>query len=300
MAIAGKVEARPTPSVKTTSRSYRLGSHIDAGTIFTHICLIVLSFAFFVPLIWMFLTSLKENAQIISWPPTWIPNPFAWSNYTDALDEVPLFRYGWNTALISALSIIGSLISNTIVAYGFSRIEWPGRNVVFVFVLASMMLPFQVTMIPLFLVFSRVGWTDSILPLTVPFFFGHAFYIFLLRQFFNGIPRDFSDAARLEGASELQILWQIIVPLSKPVLITVALFQFLASWKDFLGPLLYLNDQSKWTLSLGLANMQSSMGLSQFGLIMAVSTMIVIPVLIAFLLAQRYFIQGIATSGIKG
>jgi multiple sugar transport system permease protein len=273
---------------------------LRAGTVLTHLGLIIVCFAFFVPFVWMITTSLKENAQIIAWPPTWLPNPFAWSNYTDALGEVPFFRYGWNTVLISVLSIAGSLVSNTIVAYGFSRIEWPGRDVVFVFVLASMMLPFQVTMIPLFIVFSKIGWTNSMLPLTVPFFFGHAFYIFLLRQFFNGIPRDFSDAARLEGANELQILWQIIVPLSKPALITVALFQFLASWKDFLGPLLYLNDEDKWTLSLGLANMQSSMGLSQFGQIMAVSTMIVIPVLIAFLLAQRYFIQGIATSGIKG
>lgn len=270
------------------------------GSALRHALLIVLSAAFILPFLWMISTSLKSNEQIVAWPPTWIPNPIQWTNYADALEDVPFLRYTWNTAVISVLTIAGSLISNTLVAYGFSRLEWPGRDVVFVGVLASMMLPFQVTMIPLFIVFSKLGWTNSILPLTVPYFFGQAFYIFLLRQFFNGIPRDYTDAARLEGASELQILRQIIVPLARPVLITVALFQFLFSWRDFLGPLLYLNDEAKWTLSLGLANMQSALGLSQFGQIMAVATMIVVPVLLAFLIAQRFFIQGIATSGIKG
>ncbi len=178
--------------------------------------------------------------------------------------------------------------------------EWKGRDAVFILVLATLMLPFQVTMIPLFLIFARIDWTNSILPLTVPAFFGNAFFIFLLRQFFLRIPRDYSDAARLEGASELRILWDIIVPLSRPAIVTVALFQFLASWNDFLGPLLYLNDERKFTLSLGLANMASTYGLSQYGQIMAAATMTIGPVVIAFFLAQRYFIQGIATSGLKG
>jgi multiple sugar transport system permease protein len=197
-------------------------------------------------------------------------------------------------------TIAGALISNTIVAYGFSRVEWRGRDAVFVVVLASLMLPYQVTMIPLFILFSKIGWTNTFLPLTVPSFFGNAFYIFLLRQFFRGIPRDYTEAAKLEGATELQILWQIIVPLARPALITVALFQFLFAWNDFLGPLLYLNDDTKFTLSLGLANMQSALGLSQFGQIMAVATMTVVPVLLVFIAAQRFFIQGIATSGLKG
>ena len=155
-------------------------------------------------------------------------------------------------------------------------------------------------MIPLFILFSKIHWVNTFLPLTVPAFLGNAFYIFLLRQFFRNIPRDYTDAAKLEGATELQILTQIVIPLARPALITVALFQFLFSWNDFLAPLLYLNDASKFTLSLGLANMQSSLGLSQFGQIMAVATMTVVPVLVVFAVAQRFFIQGIATAGLKG
>ncbi|MGH2531034.1 MAG: carbohydrate ABC transporter permease [Thermomicrobiales bacterium] len=300
MATLTKLDTAPSTDTSARGRATWDRLRRPAGTVLRHAALILLSAAFILPFLWMISTSLKSNEQILAWPPTWIPNPIQWSNYSGALDVVPFLRYTWNTAVISALTIFGSLISSTLVAYGFSRLEWPGRDTMFVVVLASLMLPFQVTMIPLFIVFSQLGWTNSVLPLTVPYFFGHAFYIFLLRQFFNGIPRDFTDAARLEGASEIQILWQIVVPLAKPALITVALFQFLFSWKDFLGPLLYLNDEAKWTLSLGLANMQSALGLSQFGQIMAVATMVVVPVLVAFLVAQRFFIQGIATSGLKG
>jgi ABC-type glycerol-3-phosphate transport system permease component len=262
--------------------------------------LILCGAAFILPFLWMIGTSLKTNEQVLAFPPTWIPSPLQWSNYPDALDSVPFMNYAANTALISFATIIGALISNTLVAYGFAIVEWRGRDTLFIAVLATLMLPYQVTMIPLFILFSKIHWTNTFLPLIVPAFFGHAFYIFLLRQFFRGIPRDYTDAARLEGASEMQILWQIIVPLAKPVMITVALFQFLFSWNDFLGPLIYLNDESKFTLSLGLANMQSALGLSQFGQIMAVATLTVVPVLIIFIAAQRFFIEGIATSGLKG
>lgn len=270
------------------------------GTISRHLVLILCSAAFILPFLWMVGTSLKTNEQVLAFPPTWIPSPLQWSNYPDALDSVPVMRYAANTAFISLSTILGALVSNTLVAYGFAVVEWKGRDTLFIAVLATLMLPYQVTMIPLFILFSKIHWTNTFLPLIVPAYFGHAFYIFLLRQFFRGIPRDYPDAARLEGASELQILWQIIVPLAKPVLITVALFQFLFSWNDFLGPLIYLNDESKFTLSLGLANMQSALGLSQFGQIMAVATLTVMPVLIIFIAAQRFFIQGIATSGLKG
>lgn len=284
----------------TGYRSSNRWWHNHGWRLARHAMLLACSFLFILPFIWMASTSLKTNQQVVAFPPEWFPNPIRWQNYADALNVVPLLRYAWNTTVICFFSVIGAVISNAIVAYGFSRLEWWGRDGLFFVVLASLMLPFQVTMIPLFILFARIDWTNTFLPLTVPAFFGNAFYIFLLRQFFLRIPRDFSDAARLEGANEWQILWQIMVPLARPALITVALFQFLFSWNDFLGPLLFLNDQSKFTLSLGLANMQSNLGLSQFGQIMAAATMIVTPVLIAFLIAQRYFIEGIATSGIKG
>lgn len=289
VAAGGWIESR------TAARRRRV-----ATTLVRHGALLACSALFILPFVWMVGTSLKTNQQAVAYPPQWIPNPFAWRNYADALDAVPLLRYGWNTTRICLVTIVGALLSNALVAYGFSRVEWRGRDPLFVLVLATMMLPAQVTMIPLFLIFARLDWTNTYLPLTVPSFFGNAFFIFLLRQFFLRIPRDYTDAARLEGASELRILRDIVVPLARPALITVALFQFLGSWNDFLGPLLYLNDQEKFTLSLGLANMQSNYGLSQYGQIMAAATMTVAPVLIAFLVAQRYFVQGIATSGLKG
>jgi multiple sugar transport system permease protein len=276
------------------------GTSRHLGAIGRHAVLVLCSAAFVLPFFWMVGTSLKTNEQVLAFPPTWIPHPLQWSNYPNALDSVPFLQYATNTTVISLSTIIGALISNTLVAYGFAVVEWRGRDTLFIVVLATLMLPYQVTMIPLFILFSKIHWTNTFLPLIVPAFFGNAFYIFLLRQFFRGIPRDYTDAARLEGASELQILRQVVAPLAKPVLITVALFQFLFSWNDFLGPLLYLNDQSKFTLSLGLATMQSTLGLSQFGQIMAVATLTVLPVLIVFIAAQRFFIQGIATSGLKG
>lgn len=287
------------PSSRRAHSAIRLKRR-HVGAVGRHTVLILCCAAFVLPFLWMVGTSLKTNEQVLAYPPTWIPNPLQWSNYPDALDSVPFMKYAANTAIITFSTIVGALISNTLVAYGFAVMEWRGRDALFIVVLATLMLPYQVTMIPLFILFSKIHWTNTFLPLIVPAFFGNAFYIFLLRQFFRGIPRDYTDAARLEGASELQILFQIVAPLAKPVLITVALFQFLFSWNDFLAPLLYLNDESKFTLSLGLANMQSALGLSQFGQIMAVATLTVMPVLIVFIAAQRFFIQGIATSGLKG
>ena len=291
-AVAGGAWIQSTPAAR---RRRRL-----VGALLRHAVLLACSALFILLFLWMVGTTLKTNQQVVTYPPEWIPNPVHWRNYADALDAAPLLRYAWNTTRICLVTIVGAVVSNAIIAYGFARLEWRGRDALFVIVLASLMLPFQVTMIPLFLIFARLDWTNTYLPLTVPAFFGNAFFIFLLRQFYLRIPRDYSDAARLEGASEFRILRDIIVPLSRPALITVALFQFLASWNDFLGPLLFLNDEAKFTLSLGLANMQSNYGLSQFGQIMAAATMIVAPVLIAFLLAQRHFIHGIATSGLKG
>jgi multiple sugar transport system permease protein len=258
-----------------------------------HGVLMVLALVFTTPFLWLLSTSLKTNEQIVQSSPDWIPRPATLQNFLNAFHTVPLLEYGKNTLIVTLFSVLGALCSNTLVAYGFSRIQWRSREFFFIVTLATLMLPFQVTMVPLFIMFSKLHWTNTFLPLIVPCFFGNAFYIFLLRQFFLGIPRELSEAARIEGASELQILWHIILPLARPALFTVALFQFLFSWNDFLGPLIYLNDQSKFTLALGLANMQSAIGLSDFGMIMAAAMVTVLPVILLFIFAQRYFIEGI-------
>jgi multiple sugar transport system permease protein len=258
-----------------------------------HGILIVLAVIFTTPFLWLLSTSLKTNEQIVQSSPDWIPRPATVQNFLNAFHTVPLLEYGKNTLIVTLFSVLGALCSNTLAAYGFSRIQWRSREFFFIVTLATLMLPFQVTMVPLFIMFSKLHWTNTFLPLIVPCFFGNAFYIFLLRQFFLGIPRELSEAARIEGASELQILWHIILPLARPALFTVALFQFLFSWNDFLGPLIYLNDQSKFTLALGLANMQSAIGLSDFGMIMAAAVVTVLPVILLFIFAQRYFIEGI-------
>ena len=291
---------------RSAQRSNRVAGRREAQTrravrrLLRHLFLIALSLLFLAPFVWMVSTSFKTNAQVVEWPPRWLPNPLHPANYPGVFESVPLLTYAKNTLIVTSLSVIGAVISNSVIAYGFARIRWPGRDVLFIITLGTLMLPFQVTMIPLFIMFSKMGWVNTFLPLIVPAFLGNAFYIFLLRQVYLGISEEFSEAARIEGASDLHILWHIIVPLARPALLSVALFQYLASWNDFLGPLLYLNDASKFTLALGLANMQSALGLSDFGQIMAAATMIVLPVIGVFMFTQRYFLEGIAASGLKG
>ncbi|MBM3499709.1 MAG: carbohydrate ABC transporter permease [Armatimonadetes bacterium] len=195
--------------------------------------------------------------------------------------------------------MVGTLLSCSLVAYGLARIRWRGRNALFYGIIATMMLPFQVTMVPIFVVFARLGWVDSFLPLTVPAFFGNAFFIFLLRQFFLTIPDELADAARIDGCSEWDIYWRVVLPLAKPALATVGLFAFMNTWNDYVGPLIYLSDASKYTLSLGLASFSSQYG-SYPGMLMAVTVVMTLPIIVLFFLAQRTFIQGITLTGIKG
>jgi multiple sugar transport system permease protein len=265
-----------------------------------HGALIFFGLFFIFPLIWMLSTALKTDRQVLSYPPSWVPSPVMWSNFIDAFFFVPFGTYLINTLIVTLLSVIGVVVSSVLPAYAFARMEWPGREWVFVLVISTIMLPFQVTMIPLYVIFSRIGWTNTLLPLIVPHFFGNAFFIFLFRQFFRGIPNELSDAALIDGAGELRILTSIILPLSKPAIMVVALFQFLNSWNDFLTPLIYLNDTRWFTISLGLAQMQSSYGLSRFSLIMAATSLFTVPVIILFFFAQRSFIQGITFTGMKG
>jgi len=269
--------------------------------------LIAGAIVFLFPLLWMISTSLKPIEETMSLPPKWIPSHFQFSNYVEAityqsahLGYIPFLRYARNTLIICVLGVFGTVLSNSIVAYGFSRIEWPGRDVLFIITLATMMISFPVTMVPLYALFRWLGWIGTFRPLWVPAWFGSAFNIFLLRQFFMTIPRDLSDAARIDGCTEFGIFWRIILPLAVPALAVVALFHFMYAWNDFLGPLIYLTDQKDFTLSLGLQFYQSQHGGTQWHLLMAASTIVVAPVIVLFFLTQRTFIQGIHMTGMKG
>ena len=222
-----------------------------------------------------------------------------WENYRRAFEMMDFGRNLRNTLFVCFVTVLGTVISSSLVAYSFSRIPWRGRDAVFILVLATMMLPYQVTLIPLFAVYSRLGWVGSFKPLIVPYWFGVPFYIFLLRQFFKGIPEDLSAAARIDGCSEFGIFLRIILPLSKPALATTALFMFLFQWGDFLNPLIYLQDHSQYTLAVALQQFQSQHE-SAWGPLMAMGAVITLPVIVLFFLTQRTFIQGITLSGIKG
>lgn len=224
-----------------------------------------------------------------------------WGNFTKAIDAMKMFpSYLKNTLILCVLTVIGTVCSSTLVAYGFARIEWPGRDKVFLIVMATMMVPFPVVMVPLFTMFKSMGFIGTLKPLWVPTFFAGAFNVFLLRQFFRTIPKDLSESARIDGCSELRIFLQIILPLAKPAIAVVALFQFMGTWNDFLGPLIYLTEQKDFTLALGLQAYQSQSGGTQWHYLMAASSMIVLPIIVLFFLAQRTFIEGISMSGLKG
>lgn len=257
------------------------------------------TFVFLLPFIWMLSSSLKGNQEIFIFPPNLIPKHFLWSNYPNALNYIPFMKYLMNTLIISIGSVIGSLVSVPPVAYSFSRINWKGRNFVFGICLASMMMPFMVTMIPLYTMFKSWGWINTFYPLIVPAFFGTPLYIFLMRQFYLGIPKDMSEAGYIDGASEFRVFWQIITPLTKPALISISLFTFLANWTDFLAPLIFLNDSNKFTLSLGLQQFQSVHS-TEWSYLMAACVVFTIPVVILFFFLQRYFIEGISMSGSGG
>ncbi len=288
---------QPMSMVKNVPLKKRL-RNISGSTI-KHLVLILLAISFVFPMFWMISTSLKPDIEQLRWPPVWIPNPFDWANYPRAMNFEPFLHYILNTLYYGVLSVIGTVISSSVVAYGFARIDFPEKKVLFIIMLATLMLPFQVTMVPLFILFKTIGWVGSFKPLIVPTFFGSAFNIFLLRQFFMTIPISLSEAAYMDGANEFTIFLRIILPLAKPALATVALFQFIYAWNDFLGPLIYLNDQSLYTVSLGLQTYVSSYG-TQWGLLMAASTVATLPIVILFFLTQRTFIQGISLSGLKG
>ncbi len=252
------------------------------------------------PLLWMVSSSLKLEQRVFQFPPQLIPNPVRFQNYVDALTYKPFHIYIRNTLLLVVLNEIAVLLSASFCAYGFARIRFPGRDLWFGIVLATMMVPGVVLMVPSFVIFSRLKWIDTFYPLTVPLFFGGgAFNIFLLRQFFRTIPEDLADAARIDGCSEYGIYSRIMMPLAKPALTTVAIFTFIGTWNDFMGPLLYLNSPDKFTVSRGLAMFRSVL-YTRWDLLMAASTAMTLPIIVVFFAAQRYFVQGVVLTGLKG
>jgi multiple sugar transport system permease protein len=267
--------------------------------VLTHIVLLPAAFVFLLPFLWMVSTSLKTDAQLYAYPPIWIPNPIKWANYSATVVYIPFFLYLKNTLVIAVSSTIGAVISCSLVAYSLSRINWPGRQILLILTIATLMLPFQVTLVPLFIVFKKLGWVGDFRPLILPAFFGNAYYIFLLRQFFMTIPMELSDAARIDGADERRIFWSIILPLVKPALATVVIFEFIRQWRDFLYPVIYLTDQNLYTLSLGLQQYSSEHG-REWGLLMAASVLITLPIVLLFFFTQKTFVQGITLTGIKG
>jgi multiple sugar transport system permease protein len=263
-----------------------------------HAVLITVSVFFLAPLVFITLAALMTDRQALS--VNFWPQPFQWSNFRRVLDVVPLIRYTLNTLTIAGLSTVGTVLSCVPVAYALSRMSWRGRNAAFLLVLATYMLPFQVTVVPLYIVFVRLHWIGTFKPLIVPSFFGDAFSIFLLRQFFMTIPEELSDAARVDGASEFQILRQVIVPLAKPAIAAVALFNFLYNWNDLFAPLLFLGEnRNLWTLPIALSSFQGLHHV-QWNLMMAASLLFMLPIIVLFFLAQRVFIEGVTVTGIKG
>jgi multiple sugar transport system permease protein len=268
--------------------------------ILPRIILIFMCGIFILPFYWMVSLGLKSNEELAQYPPTLFPHVPQWGNFKEATEAFAFWKYLRNTSIITALTILGAVISNPIIAYGFSRIDWPGRDKVFMIVLATVFMPFPVIIVALFDIYSKLGWVNTYLPLVVPMFFGNAFWIFLVRQFMLQIPKDLSDAARLEGANEFQIFWQIILPLCKPALGVVAIFAGLHAWNDFLGPLLFLLKEDRYTLSLGLTFFQSTSTYDvRFNLMMAASTLIVLPVVLIFFIFQRAFVSGLTVGSLK-
>lgn len=266
--------------------------------ILVYALLILLGALFFIPFLWMILTSLKDNMEIVR--QNFFPKELVFANYPKALTTMPFLQYTVNTVTITVLNMIGTVLTASLVAYAFAKLRWKGRDIWFIIMLATMMLPSQVTQIPLFVLYKKLGWLNTYLPLIVGSYFGGgAFNIFLLRQFFSTLPNELSEAARIDGCSELRTFFNIVLPLCKPALATIAIFSFMGSWNDFFGPLIYLTEPKKYTIALGLRAFQGYSGV-QWNLLMAASVVTALPTLILFFCFQNYFVKGITLTGIKG
>jgi len=294
------------PQIQQPAKSGSLSASKLVSRFLIYTTLIVLGITWIFPLYWMVTSSLKDDPQIYTVPPVLIPNPAFWNNFYDAWTRFDFNRAAFNSVFLYSVPVtFFTLVSSMLVAYGFARIPWRGRDTLFWICIATMMLPWQVTMVPLFIIFKNLGWINTYWPFVVPSLFGNAYFIFLLRQFFLGIPEELSDAARIDGAGEFGILWRIILPLSKPAMAVVMLFTFLGAWNNYLGPLIYINSQEMQPLALAIYRMRTlalSMGTTAMAYphLMAVSTLVALPIILIFIFAQRTFIEGISTTGLKG
>lgn len=269
-------------------------------TVIVYLLLIAGSILCLMPLFWMLRSSLMTNVEIFMVPIRWIPEVFQWKNYKDVFETLPFLKYYANSLTLVAFVVSGAVITSSLCAYGLSRINWVGKKIVFTCIMGSMMLPVAVTIIPTFLMFRSIGLTNSLIPLIIPAWLGGgAFYIFLLRQFFLSIPKDLDEAARIDGATHLQIYGRIILPLTKPSLVVVGMFAFMNTWNDFLGPLIYLNSDDKYTVALGLQLFVGSYR-AEWQLMMAAACLVVIPAILVFIIGQKYLIEGITMTGVKG
>lgn len=252
-----------------------------------------------IPLAWLLSSSFKASGRIFVFPPEWIPDPWQLENYPNVLREIPFVRFFTNTLWVTGLALLGQVISSSLVAFGFARLRFPGRDILFLVLLATIMIPYQVMLIPTFILFRSLGWLDTYAPLIIPYWLGGgAFFIFLLRQFYMRLPLDLDDAGRIDGAGSFGIYWHIILPQSRPALGVVAVFSFLNHWNDFFNPLIYLSTTEKYTVALGI-NLFRGYQVTQWHLLMAASVMVSIPCILLYAIAQRYFIQGIVFTGVK-
>lgn len=291
-----RIRAESMPKAQTSIARNRRIQHAA-----THFVLLLGALLVMFPVAWMISTSLKSPEQVKDYPPVWIPTPVVWENYINAITifPIPFFVFVWNSLYMSLANVVGSIVSNTVVGFAFARLRFRGSRVLFLLVLSTMMLPQQVTMIPLFILFSKLGWINTYYPLIVPQFFGNAFYVFLLRQFFSTIPRDLDDAARIDGCGIFGLFFRILLPLARPAIGIVAIFEFTGSWNWFLGPLIYLSKMETFPLSLALSLLNSTYRVL-WSELMVVSFIAMIPPLVLFFIAQKAYIQGIVMTGVKG
>lgn len=306
MSVLRTAEGTARPARRTREGREMLNRRADGtrrswrSTLIARVVMILLSILFLMPLYWMIASSLKSDQELAQFPPTLIPQTWEFGNYVDAVTAMPFLQFFANSAIITVSVVVLSVLSNFVIAYGFACIDWPGRNTLFYVVIATLFLPFPVTLIPMFDMWARLGLVNTLFPLIIPAMFGSAFYIFLLRQFLLQIPQAMLDAARIDGANEWTILWRLAFPTSLPALTTVAIFSAVASWNDFMGPLIYLQDQEVQTLSIGLQTFRSVNAQDvSFNQLMAASFLVILPLLILFFVFQRYFIRGITIGGFK-
>jgi multiple sugar transport system permease protein len=266
-----------------------------------HAALITVTIIFLLPFYWMFMSAFKENTQVFSNPIMWFPNPIRWQNFVEAFNYpgFPFLRFLWNSTYYASMVTAGTIFSCSLTGYALARLRFPGRNLLFSLTIAGLMIPSIVTFIPVFLLFRDLGWLGTYKPLIVPAFFGNAFFIFMMRQFFLTMPEELADAARVDGASEFTIFWRIMLPLVRPALIVMGVFTFLWTWHEFFGPLIYLSEQEQYPLSLGLFAFRTRRS-TEWGLMMAGATLTTLPLILLFFAAQRYFLEGIKLSGLKG